>query len=170
MTNLEGRSKASALLRTTTTYLWLFYYTLFLASIMVMFYFYPDFSFGIPGLISTKWSELPLLVTKEGKTVNLLLASTIALGWSSLLLDLFLAGLKYLWKKCWHSESNNEANRNDKKPDVEEVEAIYEEVKEGKSKTSFWDETVLLQGHKYWRSFTIFPFIFFLALVLILIF
>ena len=141
--------QASALLRTTTTYLWLFYYTLFLASIMVMFYFYPDFSFSITELVSTDWSELPLL--KQKNTVNMLLASTISLGWSSLLLDLLLARLKY---SCQNFKTKSEANRNYK----------------GREKQSFWDETVLLQGHKYWQTFTIFPFIFVMALALIIIF
>ena len=121
-------------MRTTTTYLWLIYYTLVLASIMVMYYFYPDFSLPV-GLVATDWSKLPLL--KETNTVNMLLASTISLGWISLLLDLLLAGLKYCCRN---------------------------------SKPNFWDETVLLQGHKYWQSFTIFPFIFVLALALTLIF
>ena len=135
-------------MRTTTTYLWLIYYTLVLATIMVMYYFYPDFSLPV-GLVATDWSKLPLL--KETNTVNMLLASTISLGWSSLLLDLFLARLKY---SCQNFKTKSEANGND----------------EGKEKQSFWDETVLLQGHKYWQSFTIFPFIFVMALALIIIF
>ena len=144
MTNLGVKpSEASALNRTSTAYLWLIYYTSCLTSIMVMYHLYPDFSFGILGLFSTDWSQLPLLNTN---TVNIqyLLGGTIALGWSSLLVDLLVAGIK--WKCCGRHE-------------------IHSQVSKHETESSFWDETVLLQGHKHPKIRIVFPFIIVMVLI-----
>ena len=68
------------------------------------------------------WSELPL--AQDLYTLNILLVSTLCLGWGSLVLDVIIATVK----KCCRSRDRNS---------------------EDQEEASFWDNAILFEGFKY---------------------
>ena len=68
------------------------------------------------------WSELPLV--QDLFTLNILLVSTLCLGWLSLVLDVITAAVKNYYR-----------SRDSDTEDLEEA--------------SFWDNAILLEGLKY---------------------
>ena len=121
ITNL-GRGKADALYRLVSTLYWTIAHTITFTVILVICNTDPsmvrtDLGFGI-----IDWSELPL--AQDLATLNILLVSTLCLGWLSLVLDVITAAVKNYYR-----------SRDKDKEDQEE--------------TSFWDNAILLEGLKY---------------------
>ena len=74
------------------------------------------------GIVTLSWSELPL--AQDLFTLNILLVSTLCLGWGSLVLDVITATVKNYYR-----------SRDSDKEDQEEA--------------SFWDNAILLERFKY---------------------
>ena len=74
------------------------------------------------GIVTLSWSELPL--AQDLFTLNILLVSTLCLGWGALVLDVITAAVKNYYR-----------SRDSDTEDQEEV--------------SFWDNAILLEGLKY---------------------
>ena len=73
-------------------------------------------------IFNLNWSELPLV--QDLFTLNILLVSTLCLGWGALVLDVITAAIK-----------NFNRSRDKDTEDLEEA--------------SFWDNAILLEGLKY---------------------
>ena len=116
ITNLE-RGKDAALLRMVSTIFWTITHTITLTVILAICPTDPDIFHGL----EIKWSNLPL--AQNHTTLNILLISTICLGWGSLVLDVITAAVKF----CNRSRDNTE----------------------GKEEAGFWDGAILLEGLKY---------------------
>ena len=109
-----GVSESDAVLRSWLTLLFTIIYTIILSAILVVCYVDPDMgSINLPtlGLI---WSDLEIV--KEPFFFNLILCSTISLGWIALILDILSA-----WCRFWFKDSLED-------------------------ETEFWGKTVLLEG------------------------
>ena len=120
ITNL-GRGKTDVLFRMVSTLFWTIAYTITLTVIIVICNIDPSIVNDnlFAGVV---WSELALV--QKLTTLNILLGSTIALGWGALVLDVITAAIK---KCCKSRDSNME--------DLEEA--------------SFWDGAILLEGLKF---------------------
>jgi len=130
ITNLD-RGKAAALFRLVSTLFWTISYTIILLVILGICDTDPtNVSIDDKGVSDFYWSELALV--QHITTLNILLISTICLGWGSMVLDVITAAVKY--KFCGHRDNNTE----DQGVEV-----------------SFWDYAILLEGLKYSRDHTI---------------
>ena len=99
-----GTSKLDAVLRTWLTLFFTIIYTLILSAILVVCYVDPDIvSINFPLMaIEHTWSDLKIV--KEPFYLNLILFSTISLGWIALFLDILSGWLKFndsLETKFW---------------------------------------------------------------------
>ena len=128
ITNLE-RGRTAALLRIVSTLYWTIAHTITLSVILRICHTDPgivNIEFDNPTrntpVTFINWSELPL--AQDLTTLNILLVSTLCLGWGSLVLDVITAAVKYHYR----SRSNTE--------DQEE-------------EVSFWEGAILLEGLKY---------------------
>ena len=117
LTNL-GRGKAAALFRLVSTLYLVIVYTITLTVILAICNTDPS---NVDVLV-VKWTPLPLV--QDLTTLNILLVSTICLGWLSLVLDVIPAAVK-----------NHYRFRDTKEEQEEEA--------------SFWDNAILLEGLKY---------------------
>ena len=113
ITNL-GRGKAAALFRLVSTLYLVIVYTITLTVILVICNTDPS---NVDVLV-VKWTNLPLV--QDLTTLNILLVSTICLGWLSLLLDVITAAVRYYYRSR----------------DTEE-------------EVSFWDGAILMEGIKF---------------------
>ena len=118
ITNL-GRGKDAALYRLVSTFFWTIVHTITLSMILAIC----KSDKGNVDLFFVKWSELPLV--QDLTTLNILLISTICLGWLSLVLDVITAAVK-----------NHYRSRDNNTEDKEE-------------KVSFWNNAILMEGFKY---------------------
>ena len=120
ITNL-GRGKDASHCRLVSTLYWTIAHTITLSVILDICNTDPtivnadNFEFG-------EWAKLPLV--QDLTSLNILLVSTLCLGWGALVLDVITAAVK----KCRSKDSDTE--------DQEE-------------KASFWDGAILLEGLKY---------------------
>ena len=117
LTNL-GRGKAAAFLRLVSTLYCTIVYTITLTVILAICNTDP----GNVDVLVVRWTDLPLV--QDLTTLNILLVSTICLGWLSLVLDVITAAVK-----------NHYRSRDQDKEDQEEA--------------SFWDNAIILEGLKY---------------------
>ena len=123
ITNL-GRSKAAALLRLVSTLFWTITHTITLSVILAICHTDPgivNIGHGDWYEIGEHWSDLPLAL--DLSTLNILLISTLCLGWGSLVLDVITAAVKNHYRSRDNTEDQEEA--------------------------SFWDGAILLEGLKY---------------------
>ena len=90
-----GVSKMDAVLRTGFTLLFTIIYTIILSTILVVCYVDPDIgSIQLPTLgIKYTWSDLKMV--KEPFFLNLIILSTIGLGWIALFLDILSTWCKF---------------------------------------------------------------------------
>ena len=93
-TNL-GEDKIDALLRKSSSLLWTMCHTISLSGILLICNRY-DIS-------SWPWSELALV--KDHTMLNIIIITTICLGWMSLLLDVIISSIK---NHCRHNNNNSE--------------------------------------------------------------
>ncbi len=114
ITNL-GRGKTAALCRLVSTLHWTIGHTITFTVILAI-------CNNDPGIIIVDWSRFPLV--QNLTTLNILLGSSLCLGWLSLVLDVITAAVKNHYK--------------DKNSDTEDQE-----------EASFWDGAILLEGLKY---------------------
>ena len=118
ITNL-GKGKTASLYRLVTTLFWTVAHTLTLVFILVVCN--TDPGLAVIGQY-IDWSKLALV--QDLSTLNILLVSTLCLGWLSLVLDVITAAVKNHYK---------DKNRNT----------------EDQEEASFWDGAILLEGLKY---------------------
>ena len=123
ITNL-GRSKTAALCRLVSSIFCTIAHTITLSMILNICNSDPG-NVVIGDELGVTWSDLALV--RDLSTLNILLVSTICLGWLSLVLDVILAAVKHHW--CGPGDNTEE------------------------DEVSFWDGAVLLEGLKYrWRQ------------------
>ena len=116
-----GRGKTGAVYRLVTTLYWTLTHSLTLIIILVVCNTDPGYVV-IGEYID--WSKLHLV--KNVTTMNILLISTLCLGWVSLVLDVIIAAIKFR-----NSKSNDRSREYHLETPV------------------FWDEAILLEGIKY---------------------
>ena len=121
ITNL-GRGKSAALCRLVSSIFWTVAHTINITVILVICN--TDPAIVILPIVDVVWSELALV--QDLTTLNLLLVSTLCLGWGSLVLDVITAAAKYC---CCRPRDNNKKDQD--------------------NKASFWDGAILLEGLKY---------------------
>ena len=119
-----GRGKVAAVLRMASSFILNIAHTIIFIVILAICNTDPgliDSEFGV------SWSDLALV--QDLTTLNILLVSTICLGWGALLLDVITAAVKNYYRS---KDSDTEDQR---------------------EKASFWDNAILLEGLKYnWRD------------------
>ena len=124
ITNL-GRGKAAAVCRMVSTIYWIIAHTITFTVILVICNTDPgivNYDFG-GGPLVINWSELPLV--QDLSTLNILLVSTLCLGWLALVLDVITAAAKY---RCCRPSDNNKKDQD--------------------NEASFWDGAIFLEGLK----------------------
>ena len=126
-----GRSKDAAICRLVSTLTVTITYSLILGTVLAICNLDPDSGYVYAAGLS--WSDLQLV--KEPFHLNILLYSTIGLGWISYLLDIFL-----VWCKShdWRSHKWG--------PLRDLVEWFVDPLDK---ETGFWDRAVLLEGLRY---------------------
>ena len=113
------QGKAAALFRLVSTLFWTISYNIMLLVILGICNTDPsDVSIYDEGVGDFYWSELALV--QDITILNILLVSTICLGWLSLLLDVITAAVRYYYRSR----------------DTEE-------------EVSFWDGAILMEGIKF---------------------
>ena len=120
ITNL-GKGKTASLYRLVTTLFWTVAHTLTLVFILVVCI--TDPGFGVIGQY-INWFKQALV--KHLSTLNILLVSTLCLGWVSLVLDVIIAAVKYGYFKSCDDSMKNQVDR-----------------------FVLWEEAILLEGIKY---------------------
>ena len=123
-----GRSKRSAALRLLSTLTVTITYSLILVIILVICNVDPDAGYVYVAVLS--WSELEIV--KDIFNLNMLLVSTIGLGWVSFLVDIIIT-----WCKSHDWRSYNWG------PLKKVVDLFVDPLDE---EAGFWDEAVLLQA------------------------
>ena len=126
------RTKAAAIYRLVSTLTVTIIYSLILGIIMAICNMDPDYGHVYGAGLS--WSELELV--KDSSNLNLLIGSTIGLGWVSFILDIILA-----WCKSHEWRSHNWG------PLSKAVDWFVDE--DGGEDTEFWNGAVLLQGLQF---------------------
>lgn len=124
-------SKVALVYAMVTTLYWTIAYSFMLFVILYNCNEDPSIIDGQGGL--PNWPELPLV--QDISTLNLILRSTICLGWMALVFDVIIAAVKFYWCRPSYNSTADQEDQEDREDQNDEV--------------SFWAGAILMEGLKF---------------------